>query len=237
MDIKSFLNENLILKRELIDLIFEEFCTNSNKNLFTYFNQNSFNIYFSNRLYREALNSFNIYQEGIGMYLALKYLGIEDVDRIDSTEVLYSMFNNIISKGEKVVFIGGKFNEQEILKRSKEKNLKMEIYHSGYFDEKMLENLIQILTNSQAKYILIGMGTPKQEILAYELSRILISKKFICIGNFINYFLGYQKRAPKILRTMQLEWLFRLLQEPRRLFSRYVLGIPLFLFRVLFKIK
>ncbi len=233
MNTELKLIDHLLLTRSKIDDVFSQFYENKSGNLFTYFNQNSFNIFWTNKEFRQILYSFNVYQEGIGLFLAFKILGVKDADRIDSTEVLENMIKFLISKGEKVIFIGGKFEENEFLKRCKIVNLNIEYYYHGYFDLTDVNDLVFKLKSKAAKFILVGMGTPKQELVAFKLSQHLPDKKFICIGNFMNFFLGYQRRAPLFVRKAQLEWLFRFLQEPRRLFSRYVLGIPLFFGRVI----
>lgn len=237
MNTKLKIIDHLLLTRNKIDDVFSQFYENRSGNLFTYFNQNSFNIFWTNQEYRQILDSFNIYQEGIGLFLAFKISGVKDAERIDSTEVLEKMIKFLISKGEKVIFIGGRFEENELLKRCKMVNLNVEYYHHGYFELTDIDDLISELKSKDAKFILVGMGTPKQELVAFRLSQYLPDKKFICIGNFMNFFLGYQRRAPLFVRKAQLEWLFRFFQEPRRLFSRYVLGIPLFFGRIITLLK
>lgn len=236
MTTNSKLINQLIIKRRSIDEVFFDFCIDRGKRMFTYFNQNSFNIFYENNDYRQILNSFNVYQEGIGLFLALKFLKIKEAGRIDATEVHEKMIKSLISKNEKIIFIGGRYEENELFRRCKIAKLNLEYYHHGYFDLNGIDDLVQNLNSKDAKFILIGMGTPKQELLAYKLSSFFTDKKIICIGNFMNYFLGYQKRAPKLLRVLQLEWFYRFLQDPYRLFKRYILGIPVFFWRV-FKLK
>ncbi len=82
--------------------------------------------------------------------------------------------------------------------------------------------------------IVLAMGMPKQEQLAYQLKqqaqgRVLI----ICGGAIIDFMAKRFPRAPKWMRQNGLEWLYRLWREPGRLFQRYVIGIPLFFWRLL----
>lgn len=234
---KSFILEKVILEEDKVYEICREFFHKNKGLLITYFNQNSFNTFFSNEEFRYALNDFIVYQEGIGMFIAYKLWGISDVERIDSSEVINWMLNLIISKKEPVAFIGGKFEEFDIKMRCEQKELELEFYYQGFLEEYQKNELIEKLKSIKSRFILIGMGSPQQEILAYKLFQHFPDKVFICIGNFMNYFLGYQKRAPIILRKLQLEWLYRLFQEPKRLFKRYVIGIPLFFYRVFFHFK
>ncbi|MCS7054008.1 MAG: WecB/TagA/CpsF family glycosyltransferase [Ignavibacterium sp.] len=222
----SIKKENLILKK------FEEVYHNRSSEVFCYFNQNSFNQIYSKPELLKAFKEFIIYQEGIGMYLLLKLFNQREFDRIDSTKILDCFIKYLITKGERIIFIGGDFEPAKFISDCNYKDLIVEIYLNGFFDLNNLDNLMHKLKTCKSRYIILGMGTPKQEIVAHKLKRELKEKTFICVGNFMNFFLGYQKRAPKFLRKLQLEWLFRFILEPKRLFKRYVLGIPLFFFRI-----
>jgi exopolysaccharide biosynthesis WecB/TagA/CpsF family protein len=80
------------------------------------------------------------------------------------------------------------------------------------------------------------MGVPKQELFAEQLIRTSNERVIICVGNFLEFYFGTKKRAPYFLQKIGFEWMFRLLSEPKRLWRRYLLGIPLFIYRVI-KIK
>ncbi len=80
--------------------------------------------------------------------------------------------------------------------------------------------------------LLLAMGMPRQEQLAQELRAALdFDCLIVCGGAIVDFLAGKVRRAPPWLRRLGLEWLWRLAQEPRRLFVRYVLGNPLFLWR------
>lgn len=84
----------------------------------------------------------------------------------------------------------------------------------------------------QPELIVLGMGMPKQEQVAQLLRRALSGPVLIvCGGAILDFLGGGATRAPLWMRRLGVEWLYRLLREPRRLFKRYVLGNPLFLSR------
>ena len=86
----------------------------------------------------------------------------------------------------------------------------------------------------QSHLIVLGMGMPRQEEVACVLRAALTHPCLIvCGGAIIDFLGGRMPRAPVWIRRFGLEWVFRLAQEPARLFRRYVLGNPLFLFRTL----
>ena len=82
--------------------------------------------------------------------------------------------------------------------------------------------------------IVLGMGMPRQEEVAAVLRAALgFPCLIICGGAIIDFLGGKTSRAPGWMRGAGLEWLYRLSQEPKRLFRRYVLGNPLFISRAL----
>jgi len=77
--------------------------------------------------------------------------------------------------------------------------------------------------------ILIGLSSPKQNFLAYRLGK-RYSCQIVAIGAALNFYAGVQKEAPVIFQKSATEWLFRLFSEPRRLWRRYLIGNPKFIF-------
>ncbi|MBV9386973.1 MAG: WecB/TagA/CpsF family glycosyltransferase [Chroococcidiopsidaceae cyanobacterium CP_BM_ER_R8_30] len=96
-------------------------------------------------------------------------------------------------------------------------------------EEECLE-IVEMINNSGATVLAIGVGAPKQEKWIYKYRHLLPNIKiFLAIGATINFEAGNVKRAPKWLSDTGLEWLYRLLAEPRRLWKRYLIeGLPFF---------
>ena len=96
------------------------------------------------------------------------------------------------------------------------------------------EHYLQLARRHRPALILLGMGMPRQELLAQRLRATLDHPCLIvCGGAIIDFLGGKTARAPHWMRAAGLEWCYRLGAEPRRLFRRYVLGNPLFLGRAL----
>jgi exopolysaccharide biosynthesis WecB/TagA/CpsF family protein len=86
----------------------------------------------------------------------------------------------------------------------------------------------------ESELIVLGMGMPRQEEVACALRDALTQPCLIvCGGAIIDFLGGKTPRAPLWMRRLGCEWLYRLVQEPKRLFQRYVLGNPIFLLRAL----
>jgi N-acetylglucosaminyldiphosphoundecaprenol N-acetyl-beta-D-mannosaminyltransferase len=81
-----------------------------------------------------------------------------------------------------------------------------------------------------AEIVWVGLGTPKQDYAAAKLQALSAAPVIASVGAAFDFYAGSKRRAPWIMRTLGLEWLFRLIQEPRRLWRRYMVGNALFVY-------
>lgn len=101
-------------------------------------------------------------------------------------------------------------------------------------DTKNIHLLGQELREMEPNLVTLSFGFPKQEQVCDILSKYLPNTWFINIGAGLSYFAGTQIRSPRILQFFSLEWLWRLVLEPRRLFKRYILEDLPTLIRLIF---
>lgn len=80
------------------------------------------------------------------------------------------------------------------------------------------------IASSGARICFVALGAPKQEVFAEFARRWAPSVTFVCIGAALDFIAGDQRRAPQPLQAMGLEWLWRLMHDPRRLTKRYALS-------------
>lgn len=90
-------------------------------------------------------------------------------------------------------------------------------------------NVARRIRESGARIVFAGLGCPRQEIWAYEL-REALSMPILAVGAAFPFFAGIVPQAPRWMQDRGLEWLFRLWAEPRRLWRRYVLLSPAYVF-------
>ncbi len=96
--------------------------------------------------------------------------------------------------------------------------------------------IIERINRAQADFIWVGLGAPKQERwMANHKGRI--NGFMVGVGAGFDYFAGNIKRAPKWMQKMNLEWLYRLFQNPRRLFKRYFYSNPKFIWHAMIRKK
>jgi N-acetylglucosaminyldiphosphoundecaprenol N-acetyl-beta-D-mannosaminyltransferase len=94
-------------------------------------------------------------------------------------------------------------------------------------DRVCLDRIAQNVRDAGPQIVFVGLGFPKQERLIAYLRQTMPHVWFVPCGVSFSFVAGEFQRAPKIVQRLGLEWVFRLIQEPRRLYRRYVLhGVP-----------
>ena len=136
--------------------------------------------------------------------------------------------------GHSVYLLGGKPGVAEkAAKKLCEKypGLRIAGFRDGYFSSAEEGGVIRDINASGADILFVCLGMPRQEIWASKNRDRLVPCAILCLGGSLDIYSGLAKRAPKIIISMHLEWLWRLLCNPGR-FVR-VMRIPRFIFRVL----
>ncbi len=142
-------------------------------------------------------------------------------------------------RGGRVMFMG---SSEKVLALIKEKaaekypNLEVVTYSPPYkpeFSEEDSSKIINAINDAAPDLLWIGMTAPKQEKWTYRHWKLLdIHCHVGTIGAVFDFFAGTAQRAPLWWQRHSLEWLYRLLKEPKRMWRRYVIGNPLFLWNV-----
>jgi lipopolysaccharide/colanic/teichoic acid biosynthesis glycosyltransferase len=102
----------------------------------------------------------------------------------------------------------------------------------GYFDEDQTDQVIDQINRANPSVLLVAMGAPLQELWIAKHREKLQVKVAMGVGGLFDFYAGQVARAPLWLREIGLEWCWRILQEPGRMWRRYIIGNPLFLYRV-----
>ena len=90
------------------------------------------------------------------------------------------------------------------------------------------ENTVTLINNSHADVLWVGLGCPKQEKWMWEHQKKLNVPVMVGVGQAFDLFAGVKKRAPTWMCNLGLEWLYRLISEPRRVWKRYIINNPWF---------
>ena len=190
-------------------------------------------------LHDDMLHFSALFTDGIGLYLASKFLYGKNglCERINGTDLYYKVLGLAEKNGYKVFFFGGDVKHIGALKVELKTlfpnlNIRGIIYRDLSFSEVILEKLNQ----SDSDILFLGLGTPYQEKWIATLGKKCNIPIQVSVGSGIDFLSGVYKRAPKFFRSLGLEWLFRMILEPKRLWKRYLIGIPTFVL-LIFKQK
>jgi exopolysaccharide biosynthesis WecB/TagA/CpsF family protein len=216
----------------VIDLI-KSCITHKQPTMITYLNQHSFNVYSTNQEYRNLMeDQFVVYAADAGINFAIRWLFRKKYKQFNGTDLNKRIIEILLMNHVKFFILGGDFSEA--LVKSKFRNQDGFVgYNSGFFPEDDLDKISKKIQAFKLDVVFIGMGVPKQEIIANKLSELVDASLFICVGNFFEFYFGTMKRIPEKYRDKGIEWIYRLFHEPKRLWKRYIIGIPLFIFRVI----
>ena len=179
---------------------------------------------------KKILNSASVLlPDGAGVLLVSKILDTPIENKaagIDFGEELIALCEK---ENKKLFLLGGangiaKNAAQNLIK--KHPNLKICGIHNGYFQKEDESEVIKKIQCANPDVLIVCMGFPKQERFVYEHKKDLAKIKVItCLGGALDIWAGKKRRAPKVLQKIHLEWLWRILGEPRRV-KRFFSSLP-----------
>ncbi len=191
------------------------------------------------RVQNRRLNGLDlVVPDGQPVRWALRFLyGIELPDRVYGPTLTLKILEVAESRGLAVFFYGSK---PETLRRLV-KNLRSTFpglliagTRASAFRRLTKEEKLEVveeIKGSGAKLVFVGLGCPRQETWAFEY-RLLLNRPIVAVGAAFDFHAGILPQAPAEWQRLGLEWLFRLIQEPRRLYRRYLLLNPLYLWNL-----
>lgn len=160
--------------------------------------------------------------DGIGIIFASKIMGNKLPERIPGIDLSYKLLEISNLKGYKIALIGGKEGIAEKAKENLKKifsKLDILITYNGYFDEEKEKIIIEKIQELEPDILLVGMGSEKQEVWIWK-NREKFKNIGVCIGvgGTLDIWAGKKKRAPKFIQKIGLEWFYRMIIEPKRIF-------------------
>lgn len=184
----------------------------------------------SPEFFRTIRSADLLLRDGVGMAILMRLLKLPPGLNLNGTDLIPRIIARFA--GARIALFG---TEEPYLSRARDVVQARLAPGSQCIAEHGFQNddaYVSAAVRHRPTLIVLGMGMPRQEAVALALRNALRSPCLIVCGGAILDFLGERhRRAPGWMRHSGLEWLFRLLREPRRLFSRYVVGNPVFLAR------
>lgn len=180
-------------------------------------------------------NSLLSLPDGRPLSLYAKLKGIDGIDRVAGPDFMRKIFEMTSGNSVKHFFLGDTEEILEKLNIKINKDFKIRIAGSfspefGKWDEKVNSEIIRRLNDAGADLIWVSLGGGKQENWMHENYVKLNKGIMIGVGAAFRFYLGEIKRAPLIFQKSGFEWLFRLIQQPSKMFKRYLTTLPYFVF-------
>lgn len=206
-------------------------------------NAHSYNTALKDQLFAKSLQHGDaLIPDGISIVKACKWLNAKSqpTERIAGWDLFELEMNKLNQKGGKCFFMG---SSEKVLALIKEKakivypNILIESYSPPYkpeFSDEDNRKIIEIINQANPDLLWIGMTAPKQEKWTYShWNELNIHCHVGNIGAVFDFFAGTIERAPIWWQKHGLEWLYRLIKEPKRMWKRYIIGNILFLWNIL----
>jgi exopolysaccharide biosynthesis WecB/TagA/CpsF family protein len=202
-----------------------------------YVNASCLNISATNLVYRNALiGSDLVMNDGAGLDIAARMQGKEFPANLNGTDFTPEILALAAKRGKRVFLLGGKPGVTEMARLNLVESIPgLNIVGTSHGFQRSDEEtclLLAQIRSLEVDVLLVGMGAPTQELWLAEHLDTSGAQFGVAVGAFLDFAAGRVPRAPLWMRDMKIEWIFRLCIEPRRLFRRYVLGNPVFIYRV-----
>lgn len=197
-------------------------------------NAHTLNLAFEDDNYRAVLQQASIVlRDGTGVAWAMKKMGKDPDDNFMGTDFIPFLCQE--SKESFRIFLLGAAPGVAEKAAAKLRILAPQIeiggYHHGFFSLEEEKAVLEKINCSGSHLLLVAMGNPKQEKWIFLHVNELTVPLSIGVGALFDYLAENRLRAPLCVRQAGFEWLYRLLVEPRRLWRRYLIGIPKFILR------
>lgn len=181
-------------------------------------------------------NNCIVVPDGIGVILLLFFRYHKIIDKITGCDILNVCLDIANNNRLRIAFLGSTMKTliyiQSII-NVRFPNICLKIISPDYEFEKnnnTNSEIIMELKSFSPDILFVALGCPRQEKWIYNYKNIIGAKINIGVGAAFDFYAGTKKRAPKFIRKIWLEWFWRLMHEPKRLFKRYIiLDLPFFI--------
>jgi len=191
-------------------------------------------------LFLKALQSSTILlPDGVGIVWAAFFLHGKKINKIAGYDIHLYLLKKINKEGGKVFYLGSSKRTLDKIKERIENeysNIHFSSYSPPYkeeFSEIDNEIILEKINSFNPDVLFLGMTAPKQEKWLYKNKNLLNYKIASCIGAVFDFYAGTVERPSLFWVNIHLEWLVRLLKEPKRLWKRNMISSPLFVFYVI----
>jgi N-acetylglucosaminyldiphosphoundecaprenol N-acetyl-beta-D-mannosaminyltransferase len=220
---------------EAVDWISEQ-AWGGGRSLLAFVNPDCLNIAYRDDAYRRILlGAARVLPDGIGIHLGCRMLGVALRANVNGTDLFPPLCERAAREGLGLFLLGARPGIPEAVAtnmRARYPGLRIVGIQDGYFDPAEEDAIIARINGSGASILLVAFGVPRQEKWLARHHDQLTPPVRMGVGGLFDFYSGRIPRAPLWMREIGLEWVWRLMQEPGRMWRRYLIGNPVFLFRV-----
>lgn len=187
---------------------------------------------------RNSVNSADIINaDGQAVVWASRFLGKPLKERVAGVDLMERIVEEAFKNNYRIFFFGAKEEVvQEVVKMYIQKYSSEIIagYRNGYFKKEEEISIAKQIIDSRANILFVAISSPTKENFLFDHKQLLSKVNFIMgVGGSFDVVAGIVNRAPVWMQNFGLEWFYRLIQEPKRMWKRYLLGNSKFIFLVL----
>jgi N-acetylglucosaminyldiphosphoundecaprenol N-acetyl-beta-D-mannosaminyltransferase len=180
-----------------------------------------------------------IVADGQPIVWASHLLGTPLPERVAGIDLMTNLLDQGDKNGLRIYLLGAKqevLDKLSILIQEKYPGIILCGMRNGYFDEAQEKLIVEEISTHSPDILLIGMPSPFKETWAEKHRNELNSSIIIGVGGSFDVLAGFVKRAPQWMQKIGMEWFWRLLMEPRKLWKRYLINNTYFIYRLCIEI-
>lgn len=233
------ISDPLVRKMRLLDLdevpsLFKILSDVNHPVIVGFLNQHGYNLAQRNkRMFDNMLTFDYLLRDGIGMKIACRLNNLDAKANLNGSDLIPGLINYLVMENKQRYQFFAMGTKSPWLESGA-----AELFQGNNFcaidgfreSSEYIDFLKENRQNNKIAVVVLAMGMPKQEEIAHAIRESQKSPTvIICGGAILDFKAKRFPRAPLWVQKINMEWMYRLVKEPRRLFSRYVIGIPIFL--------
>ena len=236
---------NSLSLEELLHRSYGKIASRKKKEFFACANPHSMVEMETDEVFKEALlEADSLVVDGVGVSIIGRLLGKSLGPRIAGGDFFYGLHAFLAARSAelgskpRIFFFGSSEQVLQLIDQRFDRDYPdLELCGTfsppyGDWTDQQNQQMIDAINRAKPDVLWVGMTAPKQEKWIYENYQQIDATVFGAIGAVFDFYAGTYKRAPKIYRKLGLEWAFRLVKEPRRMWRRMVISAPVFLWLV-----
>ncbi|MBC2285018.1 WecB/TagA/CpsF family glycosyltransferase [Listeria booriae] len=165
--------------------------------------------------------------DGQSVVWAGRFLGHDIPERVAGIDLFQKLVEKAAEKGWKPYYFGATDEVvRDVVKKHQQMYPQLQVagFRNGYFESEESIQIAEGIRASEADILFVAFSSPKKEIWIHDHQSIMQVPFAMGVGGSFDVLAGKTKRAPRWMQRTGLEWFYRFVQEPRRMFKRYIIG-------------